>query len=93
MSEPKYYHPHIIHYRNMSNRQRHAVLIEELKVPKHLLPMLKANDTGLIKIFNQGFHLMVKGKIPFNAESLKIQLDKIDATRWATPKPDKGEKE
>ena len=87
MSEA-YYHPDVIHYRNMSQRQRHGLLREKLKLPKHLEPIIKANDTELVRMFNQGYDLMVRGKVPFSPEALQTLLDQIDAARWATPKPE-----
>lgn len=71
-----------------SQRQRRAFIVENVKMPKHLIRMVVMNDTPLKRELNSLTHYMVRGKIPIDIPRLQDLIDKIDAARWATPKPD-----
>ena len=73
--------------RTLSRRQRHNMLVELIKVPKHMVKLLKAPNTQKQADFIILWNWIEQGKEPMTGENLnllKARLEEADKERWAT---------
>ena len=73
-------------FENLTFKRRLEVMRSQIKIAPYLMNYILLGDTEEKREFMKRYHLMAKGKLPYNPQELIAGKEKIDARRWETPR-------